>query len=118
MAKFLKPREREALKQLAVGGSDDAVRHRLVSLAPLAEQAGIPWLASPSLPIGAAREALVGIAQWWRHREHGGRENLLAYLGRWAHVIEPEGRTPTPERKNALAAFVAPPAGKVSALSY
>ncbi len=118
MAKFLKHREREALKQLAVGGSDDAVRHRLTLLAPLAEQTGIPWLASPSLPIRAAREALVGIALWWRYREHGGREYLLTYLGRWAHVIEPEGRIPTPERKNALAAFVAPPAQPTNSLSY
>lgn len=115
MAKFLKYREREALKQRAASASEDALRRLQPSLA---EWTGITWLASPPLPIRAVREAVTGLALWFRSLEYDGREDALAYLRRRAWVIEPEGRFPSPDRKNALAAFVAPPAGTASTPSY
>lgn len=106
-------REREAQKKLAVNGTDAEVRRRCNDLA---ERLSVCWL--NWLPVEAAREALVGLALWERHREHGGTDQSMPFLRRWAHVIEPTGRLPSPDRRNALAAFMPPPAKAGSALSY
>lgn len=117
MATILKYKEREALKALAARGSDDEVRR---VLAELLTSTPLRWLAglAPSLPIRAARNALVFLALWYRYRERGGRDSMQAYLQRWVHEIEREGRIPSPDGKNALAAFVAPPASPSGRYSY